>query len=547
MADNVFDQYDQPPGQSGNVFDQYDQKTNRPSKEEIQSIFANGPLKLGKEGTADSLRQTLQEAGWVNRNLAGVGSAATGLWEGAKQLVGLGNEQNIANNKVIEQAAPVGAFLGNAAVAAVPFGLAGKGIKAATGAGAVVGALSPVEGEQTLGNVVKGKLVNAAEGAVFGGAGQAVANAGGAMLAKALSDKAAQGVKNAPIDKTLKDAIGVGMVVPPTSVNPSLFNQFKEGVAGKIATAQTASNRNGEVIDSLARKSVGLGEKDALTTEAMQGVRRQAYQSGYEPISAIGTVQTDKAYHDAIDAIANKYQGVSKSFPGAVNDDVAKMVAPFRVGNFDSGDALKASQFLRDKANAAFRSGNNEEGMAAKGIAKILEDQIERTLQAGGQDGAKLLDGFRNARKLMAKSHTVEDAIVEGGGTINARKLAQRVQAGKPMSDELSIAGNFANNFPKATQPAQQVSGPGVSKLNFLSAMLAGGGGAMAGGVPGAAVGALTQLVAPPLMRKSLLSNRVQKGLVPSYGPTLSNKLTSALLQNSPVGLTALGLESLGQ
>lgn len=527
--------------------------------------FDNGPLKIGKEGLGDSLRDVLRGTDWMTRNIAGAGTALSNVYEGTKQLFGKGNEQNIANNKIIEEEAPIGAFAGNAALTAVPFGLAGSGVRAAGAAGAVVGALNPVEGEQSAGNIIKGKLRNTAEGAVFGAAGQAIANVGGKMLTRKLAGRAAEGIRNAPLDKTLKDAIDAGLVVPPSSVNPSAWNTFKEGLAGKIATAQTASNRNGEVIDNLARKAVGLPENAPLTSEAMQGIRRQAYQNGYEPIATLGSMPTDKDYHAAIDAISNKYQGVSRSFPGAVNDDITKLVEPFRVGNFDAGDALKASQFLRDKANAAFRAGNKEEGLAAKGLAKAVEDQIERnlsTVQSGAQTtnpvigpngrtvymtGADMLKNFRDARQLMAKAHTVEDAIVEGGGTVNPKKLAQRVQAGKPMSGELEVIGNFANNFPKATQPAQQVAGPGVSKLNGLAALLTGGGGMAVGGPVGALVAGAAPFVVPPVVRGRLLSKSVQKRLVPKYGPTVANRLQAALLENSPVGLTALGLQAFGE
>ena len=46
---------------------------------------------FGKEGFADSLKQTLEEAGWANRNIAGAGTALSNLWEGGKQLFGQGN------------------------------------------------------------------------------------------------------------------------------------------------------------------------------------------------------------------------------------------------------------------------------------------------------------------------------------------------------------------------------------------------------------------------------------------------------------------------
>lgn len=327
---------------------------------------------------------------------------------------------------------------------------------------------------------------------------------------------------NPVLAKTLQDSTNAGFVVPPSSVKPTFLNTLQEGIAGKIATAQEASNRNGPVFESLARKAVGLPADAPLTSDAMQAVRNQAYRDGYAPISNLGKIETDQAYSDAINAIAARRQGAARSFPDAVNNEVADAMGKLRVPAFNAGDGLKMSQILRDEANKAFRAGDNEAGLANKAAAKAIEDQIERHLQGQGEDGAALLQGFRDARQLMAKAHTVEDAIVEGGGAINPRKLAARVQAGKPMTDELAVAGNFANNFPKASQPAQQVAGPGVSKLNSLAALLVGGGGYAAGGPMGIAAGAAPFII-PPLVRSRLLSQSVQQGL------TKPNRLSAML------------------
>ncbi len=37
--------------------------------------FDNGPLKIGKEGLGDSLREVLRDTDWLTRNIAGAGSA----------------------------------------------------------------------------------------------------------------------------------------------------------------------------------------------------------------------------------------------------------------------------------------------------------------------------------------------------------------------------------------------------------------------------------------------------------------------------------------
>ncbi len=511
------------------------------------SIFAKGPLKIGKDAFGDTFKEELAKQPGLVQSLVGFGTAISKPIEAVKQIFNSGDNAAIEANKIMEHNAPVASFLGNAATMAIPFGMAGNSLKAAAAIGAGAGLLDPVENAQNGFDVAKGKAINTALGAATGVAGQALANKAGEYISKRLAEIAARRAQGAPIDNTLKEAFDAGLVVPPSSVNPSYLNTLKEGIAGKIATAQVASNRNAPVIDSLAKKAVGLADNAPLTSEAMQQIRSQAYNNGYAPIAGIGNVNTDNAFSAALDRIIANRKAAANSFPNAVKDEITPFIDSVRVNNFDAGDALKMSQLLRDAGSSSYQQGNKDLGAAQKSVAKAIEDQIERHLEGQGQNGAELLQQFRDARTLMAKAHTVEDAIVEGGGTINARKLAQRAQAGKPLSGDLATIGNFANNFPKATQPAQQVGGPGVNKLSHLAALLAGGGAGLAGGpVVGLATAGAAEAL-PPLMRARLLSNAVQSGIAESkYAPRLDSKL-ARLLQYSPVAGTVLGLNALGQ
>jgi hypothetical protein len=507
------------------------------------------PAKIGREGFKDILKKELADANPFTRNLAGAGTALSNLYEGAKQFVGAGDQRRIEENKIIEQAAPVGAFLGNAALAAVPFAAVGNSLKAAGAVGAGFGALNPVEGEQTLGNIVQGKLQNAAIGGALGAGGQALANKAGNYFAGKIANRADEAVRNAPIDKTLQDAIDVGLVVPLSAAKPTRFNNLLDSIGGKALTSQEFSNKNAGIIDALARKSVGLGENVPLTGDAMRSVRQAAFDRGYKPLQEIGDVPVDTAYASALDKIAAKYTGPAKSFPGAIDSEVPALAESFKVANFDAGEGLQAIQFLRDKASEAFRKGDASVGKASKEIANALEDQLERRLESAGQNGAVLLKQFRDARKLMAKAHTVEDAIVEGGGSINAKKLGSIAQS-KPgrLSDELAVIGNFANNFPSAVKPAQQIQGPGVSALNFLSGGGFGAVGGMAGGPVGAALGVAAPFVVRPMARSLAMSRGTQNALAQRMlGLSAPEASVNALARYLPVGGTVLGLDTFGQ
>ena len=679
---NPFDQFDAQKS-GGNPFDRFDQPT--------------APQEFSGNSWKGFLKSELENADAGTRNIAGFGTALSNLYEGTKQLFGGGDKQQIEANKIIEEAAPVGSVLGNAAMTAIPFGLVGNSVKGAAAVGAGVNALQPADSLMERGK-------NAAIGGLVAGAGQKVANMSGEWLANKMQSLAAARAQKAPLQQTLQEGIDAGLVVPPSSVNPTKWNVLKEGVAGKIATAQEASNRNAAQFDNLARQAVGLSPDAPLTAESMKQLRASAYQAGYEPVANFGPIKTDEAYKKALDGIVSKYVGPAKDFPGVASsgvtdfvngtkatkpagsfvDDIGNIVpadlapkAPktrslldeikkngglsvsevgdvgigginkdypgllrakggnsgddlvellqskgwisaqdvsfadanltggaqelardmirtalkreaithpadaaavadyqglmrdftqfgarkatvadmpmtggLRVDQFDSANGIKMAQILRDEASAAFRSGDKALGKAKREAAKAIEDQIERAIASEGGAGAEaadLLNGFREARKLMAKTHTVEDAIIEGGGSVNPKKFAQMLQAGKPLSGELATIGRFANNFPKASQPAAQVAGPAVSKLNSVMAAGAAGAGALATGPLGLLAGAAPFIV-PPALRAQMLSKGSQNALARQmFELGITPRVSNALLQYAPVGGTVAALESLAQ
>jgi len=319
---------------------------------------------------------------------------------------------------------------------------------------------------------------------------------------------------------TLARAREAGYVVPPSSVNPTFSNRLAESIPGKIATAQEASNINQAVTETLARRAIGLPEGTPLTTAATKQVRADAYQKGYSPIASLGRMATDGEFSNALGAIADKYTGAANSFPAAVRNDVGQMIDTLRVKEFGPGDAIKMSQILRDEASKSFTSGDKGLASAQRAASKAIEDQIERNLAAGGSSAKDVLKNFRDARELMAKSHSVEEAIREGSGTIDPKALARQLQGGAPLSGDLETIARFANTFEKANQRPGQVAGPGVHNLRTLSGAGVGGGvGAVLGGPLGAAAGGAASVVVPPAVRDYLLSQGVQNRLLGKVAP----------------------------
>lgn len=122
------------------------------------------PVKIGKDAFPDTLRKTLQEADWGTRNIAGAGTALANLYEGGKQLFGFGNEDNIKNQRIIAEEAPVGAIAGNvAAFAPLAFVPGANTVAGGAALGAITGAVQPtIEGESRAGNAAIGGVAGAA-------------------------------------------------------------------------------------------------------------------------------------------------------------------------------------------------------------------------------------------------------------------------------------------------------------------------------------------------------------------------------------------------
>ena len=318
-----------------------------------------------------------------------------------------------------------------------------------------------------------------------------------------------------------------GLVVEPAEVNPSFANKAIESLAGSPSIRQEASRINSGKFDEMAKAVLDPTNPDIeLTSEVTRAVRANAFNQGYAPVANLGKIPTDPTYANDLAGIVAARQGASRSFPGIADDSIQKIVEPLAVKEFDSGDALKAIQLLRNKASESFAAGQNETGFAARQASKAIEDQIERHLASGASSAgnlaapqaAEMLNNFRDARQLMAQSHDVEDAIREGGGSVIPSVLAQKVQNQKPLSGDLKTMGTFANVFPKVTREAAKTPVAGTTVTGHFARGALAGVGALAGNAlgshEGAELGALTGLAIPSVrgaVRSMVLSPAYQR------------------------------------
>ena len=342
----------------------------------------------------------------------------------------------------------------------------------------------------------------------------------------ATEQQANQILQNAVRDATLRAGVQEGLLTTPGAVSPTGPNILLERIAGKTRLEQLASVQNQATVDRATRRAVGIPETAPLTSEAMKEIRKQEFAKGYEPLAAVGKVATDDTYLANLAKIEEKYTGPEASFSGAVPESVGKLVNTFAVDNFDAKDAVKIMRTLREQAQSNFRKGDNELALAQREVAGALEDQLQRSIaNSGRSDAEQMLQQFRDSRQRMAISHAIEDAIIEGTGSVDARKLASALQRGKYMTGELRNIAEFTSAFPRVMQPASQIGAPGAGTV--LGASLGGlGGGGLGGlvaGVPGASVGGAIGAAAPQVIsaavRNYLLSPMGQRRTMPRYDP----------------------------
>jgi len=397
-------------------------------------------------------------------------------------------------------------------------GLLARGLSAIPTVGTKAAPL--IEAIRTSGGSGGNLATRVAGGAITGGAGSAMidqesAGTGAAIgaaipvVGAGLSKVFSSGAQQTPeVTAAINAAREAGYVIPPTQANPTLMNRILEGTAGKLTTAQNASARNQEVTNKLAAKSLGLPEDAVITTEVLDSIRKTAGEA-YDALASLPVKKGSKA-----DTLMN-VQEVAKIDP-------AKMVYDLRVARNDSNAYYK--NYARTADPEALTKARN-----LKAEASRIEDALENYAKALGYND--LVPELRNARQLIAKTYTVESALNQTTGSISAQKLASDLNKGKPLSEGLKQAAEFAQRFPKAARtPEQMGSLPQFSPLDVTA---------------GAGLSAILQdpmalatIGVRPVARSLALSPLVQNRL--AKNPNDINQLLELLRTATPPAMTGL-------
>jgi len=336
---------------------------------------------------------------------------------------------------------------------------------------------------------------------------------------------------NAMQDQTAAAARKEGLTIPPVETNPgSVTNQVLQGlVSGKARTEMIASSKNQAQIDAIVKRELGMPATQPLNYESLAIIRDRA-GNAYQAIKDFGAknnlqFKPDTAFISDINALGGSYRQLVNKFPELARNDLVDTLKTTLSGkNISPTEGIELIKKLRYDASKNYKNFDDpqmaELATAQKQAAQAVEGLIERRLAQSGRPG--LVNDFREARTLIAKSYDAEAALVPGGGHINPRVLSKAYKDERQVSGGIKTIAEATSAFPSAFRPPN----PAMGQQFSLWDTFAGGGlgsGLLATGNPTTAAAAFSLPLLRLATREGILSGPYQRTLgTPSYAPALS-------------------------
>lgn len=273
-----------------------------------------------------------------------------------------------------------------------------------------------------------------------------------AAAAPAAANAAAQAAKEA------------GYVLPPNmaSESPGVVQSAVHSLGGEIKTQQLASVKNQAVTNKLAAKAIGLPEGTMLSDEAFRAARSPALQTYKEMAGSIPQIAADDEFKTVVTDLGGRSKAAATRFPNVMKnqgvtelgDDLAKL------DGASPQEAMDLVRTLRAEAKANLKAFDDPKktalGQAQKKAADAVDSLMERNLEKTNPD---LVNQYRAARQLLAKSYDVEEATNTATGNVSAHHLARLDKKGRPLTGELKLIAETAKSFGKATQDPSAFGG----------------------------------------------------------------------------------------
>lgn len=399
--------------------------------------FDNGPLKIGKEGLGDSLREVLRDTDWLTRNIAGAGSAVVNAAEGVKGLFGKTDADQVANQKIIADAAPVGNIAGNVAMLA-PTALI-PGANTVTGA-ATIGAVGNAL-------ITPGDIKERAKAAAFG----AVGGAGGAKASQMLA-KAGPAAVNPNVRKLTDEGIGL---------TPG---QNAGGVLKAMEDKATSIPLVGDVINSARRRGLNEFNAAAIKRAKLPGMQvegvgtgavqdlRQGLGAAYDDVlsrSSANALDTDfvnkmASLRGMVSSLPAKEQ---KAFDAIIDREIGQRMAPNGMVNAENLQAVKSALGNEAKNFATSTDAYQRQlGQALKQADQEFRDLVTRANPQNATELAAIDKAYANFKRIQRAASGVgaEDGVFTPAQLLSASKAMDKTKDKRAFSEGSALLQDLA-------------------------------------------------------------------------------------------------------
>ena len=436
-----------------------------------------------KAAPVDPYKETAQKQSIGQNLLAGIGGGMTGLYLGAKQMLGKATPEEIAQHKQAMEglrstkAGLTGDIIGNI-VAALPLSLI-PGVNTYLGAtttGAALGALKPTGEDES-------RAENMALGAVGGAAGKYVGDKIiGALRGQGNADnqlalgRVEQTAGLKPQEQAvLNRAQKMGFqATPGQAAGSKSLQKFEAALESNPFTSgafEDIKRHNAGVLNKIAAKSIG---------ETADDVSAPVLEAAKTRIAGIYRMVADNKPREInTPFVMNKIERINKDLEGVLPANVSFMDNPL-VKNFtelvQSGSATgkQLQQMASKLSRASYKNMTGQGGDRDLGIALAkLKDVVDEHLKKGLSGNTLKLfnsarDEYRNLMTLTGSPGVVNSSSGDVMKNGLARTLASKDKAGYVFNRNQSDLYNAAR-FAEAFKPVVGDSGTATRSMSDLS------------------------------------------------------------------------------
>lgn len=331
--------------------------------------------------------------------------------------------------------------------------------------------------------------------------------------------------------QAMANAVAQGLKVPPSQLTGGPIASSIEALLGKKAMGAQASIANKETVVNQAKKVLGLTDAEDLTPDSFMNFRQEK-GTAYQDLRNFD-YKADKQFLTNINDEVQRLRGLTTTSPEQIS--TLKAIAKT---SLKGDDLVNNIVDLRDAGNSNIRSMDSATKRLGKTqlmAAKELEDIADRVLTKSGND--TLVSNFRDARKNIARSYTLEDAFNNVTGAVNAKTIGNKMAKNKLVPEEMKAAGAASQFAPGYFAPPSQATS-GLTGTEGLSSMAA-----LLSGRPDIA----TAIAARGAGRSVMLSGPVQRMMTPTapvVGPVRpsARPVVSPYLMTTPFQPVTSGL-----